>query len=142
MARLRFTWRHDESGETGDLATFTPAFGDWWRAHATSHVGFLAEVDRKPIGMAWLGIFERIPGPERFRRRSGMIQSVYVLPSMRGQGIGSTLINQAIQSAQDHGLAYLMVHPSARSYSVYERAGFGPTRSVLELGLTEPRLQG
>ena len=89
--------------------------------------------------MAWLGILVRIPGPERFDREPGMIQSVYVRPDARGQGIGAALVEAAIATARERGLDYLGVHPSERSYPVYERAGFARTSSVLELGLTAPR---
>lgn len=140
LAGLRFRWRQDEGGESGDLASFVPAFGFWWREHATSHVGLLAEVDGAPVGMAWLGILVRIPGPQRFLRQAGMIQSVYVRPDARGRGIGAALVEAAIATARERGLDYLGVHPSERSYPVYERAGFARTSSVLELGLTGPRL--
>jgi GNAT superfamily N-acetyltransferase len=139
LAGLRFQWCHDEGQESGDLVTFAPAFAAWWRDHATSHLAFLAEIDGEPVGMAWLGILVRIPGPEHFRRRSGMIQSVYVQPAVRGRGIGAALVDAAITAAREHGLAYLGVHPSALSYPVYERAGFAQTSGGLELGLSGPR---
>jgi len=139
LAGLRFRWRHDEGGEAGDLQTFAPAFRAWWRDHAATHLGFLAEVDGEAAGMAWLGVLVRIPGPDRFERTSGMIQSVYVSPDARGRGIGTSLVELAIATARERGLDYLGVHPSERSYPVYERAGFARTSSVLELGLTGPR---
>lgn len=139
LAGLRFQWRHDEGGESGDLETFVPAFASWWRAHASTHLGFLAEAYGEPVGMAWLGILVRIPGPERFDRRAGMIQSVYVRPDARDRGIGAALVEAAITTARERGLDYLGVHPSERSYPVYERAGFAQTTSVLELGLTAAR---
>ncbi len=139
LAGLRFRWCHDERRESGDLATFAPAFATWWREHTTSHLAFLAETDGEPVGMAWLGILVRIPGPEHFRRRSGMIQSVYVEPAARGRGFGAALVDAAIPAAREGGRAYLGVHPSELSYPVYERAGFAQTSGVLELGLTGPR---
>ena len=139
LAGLRFRWRQEEGGESGDLGTFAPAFAAWLRDHADSHIGFLAEVDGEPVGMAWLGILVRIPGPERFQRYAGMIQSVYVRPDARGRGIGAALVDAAIANARERGLDYLGVHPSERSYPLYERAGFARTASVLELGLTAPR---
>jgi GNAT superfamily N-acetyltransferase len=140
LAGLRFRWCHDEGDESGDLSSFAPAFASWWREHALTHHGFLAEIDREPVGMAWLGILVRIPGPQHVLRRAGMIQSVYVTPEARGQGVGAALVDAAIADARDLGLDYMGVHPSERSYSLYERAGFAQTRSVLEFGLTAPRL--
>jgi len=139
LADLRFTWRHNESGERGDLDTFGPAFAEWWAAHAETHVAFVGENGGHAVGMAWLGIITRVPGPERFRRRSGVVQSVYVRPEARGLGLGAALVDAVVAHARDLGLDYLAVHPSELSYPVYERAGFALTRSVLELGLTASR---
>lgn len=139
LAALRFRWRHDEGGEQGDLDTFAPAFATWWRAHDASHVALLALEDGAAVGMAWLAIMERVPGPERFRRTSGMVQSVYVVPEARGRGVAAGLMTALVTTARERGLDYLGVHPSERSYAVYERAGFHRTSGVLELGLTRPR---
>jgi len=139
LADLRFTWRHDESGERGDLDTFGPVFAEWWAAHAETHVAFVGEVGGHAVGMAWLGIITRVPGPERFRRLSGIVQSVYVRPEARGHGLGGALVDAVVAYARQRGLDYLAVHPSELSYPVYERAGFALTRSVLELGLTASR---
>lgn len=139
LAALRFRWRHDESGEAGDLASFTPAFATWWHDHTASHVGLLALEDDVAVGMAWLAIMDRVPGPERFRRASGMVQSVYVVPEARGRGVAAALVELLVATARERGLDYLGVHPSERSYTVYERAGFHLSGGVLELGLTRSR---
>lgn len=139
LAELRFTWRHDEGGEQGALDSFGPAFAAWCAAHAETHLAFLGELSGHAVGMAWLGILTRVPGPERFQRRADVVQSVYVRPEARGHGIGGALVDAVVAYARDLGLDYLAVHPSELSYPVYERAGFALTRSVLELGLTAPR---
>ena len=139
MAGLRFRWCHEEGGESGDLAAFIPAFGAWWREHDRSRLGFLAEVEGEPVGIAWLGIIVRTPGPERFVRRAGMLQSAYVRPESRGRGVGAALVAAVVEHARALGIDYVIVHPSERSYPLYERAGFARTSGVLELGLTGPR---
>jgi GNAT superfamily N-acetyltransferase len=142
VADLRFTWRHDEGGESGTLADFAPAFAGWWLEHRETHRCWLAEVDGAAVGMAWLAVLERVPGPERFRRQSGALQSVYVRPEHRGRGLGAALVSAVLDHARAEGLDYVGVHPSERSYPLYERAGFHRTPAVLELGLTRPRPRG
>lgn len=139
LAMLRYTWCVDEGRESGDPSSFAAAFGTWWTEHESTHLGWLAERAGEPVGMAWLGVLHRVPGPEQFRRVAGMVQSVFVLPSERSAGAGSLLIDAIVAHARAERLGYLMVHPSERSYPLYERAGFALTRSVLELGLSEPR---
>ena len=89
--------------------------------------------------MAWLALVHRVPGPERFERLAGNLQSVYVAPASRGQGVGGALVDAVVAHARAAGLGYLVVHPSERSYPLYRRAGFVDTPKVLELGLSEQR---
>jgi len=135
LAMLRYTWRGDEGDESGDPAEFSTALEQWWRDHSGTHRAWLAEREGAPVGMAWLVVVHRVPGPERFVRLAGIIQSVYVLPSERGQGTGAAAIAAVIATARDQGLDYLTVHPSDRSYPLYQRAGFADTGRALELAL-------
>ncbi len=139
LALLRYTWRVGERGESGDPAEFAAAFGTWWDENAHTHLAWLAERGGEPVGMAWLALIHRVPGPERFRRVSGNVQSVYVLATERGVGTGALLVEAVVAHARADELGYLTVHPSELSYPLYERAGFATSGGVLELGLAEPR---
>jgi GNAT superfamily N-acetyltransferase len=97
----------------------------------------LAFAEARPVGMAWLAIVDRIPGPAKWLRRAGSLQSVYVRPEERGQGIGTRLVGAAIGAARDRGLEYVSVHPSTRSFALYRRAGFVSAGGALELRLVE-----
>ena len=90
LASLRFEWRSRERGEKGlDQQSFEKELKEWTREHENSHVPFLAFETERPVGMAWLAVVDRIPGPEFFVRRSGYVQSVYVVPNQRSQGVGT-----------------------------------------------------
>ena len=85
--------------------------------------------------MAWLVIIERVPGPEKWTRLSGFVQSVYVAPEHRNGGTGSLLMEKLIDGAREEGLEYLSVHPSPRSFPFYRRLGFTGEGSLLFLAL-------
>ncbi len=138
LARLRWRWRTEEGGEqAADVAQFIEAFSAWWLARVETHHAFVAEVDGDPIGMAWLVVIDRIPGPGRWLRLSGTVQSVYVQPESRGGGVGTELVSEVVAHARTLGLDYLSVHPSSRSFELYRRAGFAGSDNVLELDLVE-----
>ncbi|MDP9396866.1 MAG: GNAT family N-acetyltransferase [Actinomycetota bacterium] len=140
LARLRYRWRVDEKGERGgEPEGFAADLRAWWEGHLGTHLAWLARVDGVAVGMAWLAVVPRVPGPEHFSRVAGNLQSVYVEPEHRGAGLASALVTAAVEHARRAGLGYLSVHPSERSYPVYRRAGFVETGKVLELGLAEPR---
>jgi GNAT superfamily N-acetyltransferase len=99
--------------------------------HERTHVPFLVDRDEAAVGMAWLVITERIPGPEKWRRRSGHLQSVYVRPDHRNDGLGSLMIRTLIEAAESEELSYLSVHPSPRSFPFYRRLGFSGEGDLL-----------
>jgi GNAT superfamily N-acetyltransferase len=135
LARLRWIWRAVERDETGDPDRFPLDFGIWMAEHRRTHLPFMVELEGSAVGMAWLVIIERIPGPERWTRLAGFIQSVYVVAELRNSGLGSLLIGTLIDKARTLGLEYLSVHPSPLSFPFYRRLGFAGEGSLLFLAL-------
>jgi GNAT superfamily N-acetyltransferase len=134
LVALRYQWRVEEGGEAGPaLEAFESEFLAWYSDHRHAHLGYLASVDGVAVGCAWLFVVDRIPGPGRFVRRSGMLQSVYVKPELRSAGIGAQLVHFLIDEAKTMELDYLMVHPSSASFTFYRRLGFVESGKVLEL---------
>ncbi|HEY5267489.1 MAG TPA: GNAT family N-acetyltransferase [Acidimicrobiales bacterium] len=134
LIALRYQWRTEEAGEKGEgLEGFEARFRSWYDARGESHLGYLLTLDEMPIGCAWLVIIDRIPGPEVFDRRAGMVQSVFLLANYRNQKLGVTLMKALMDEARLMKLSYLMTHPSRESTSFYRRLGFEIADAALEL---------
>lgn len=134
LATLRYQWRAGERGERGlGPSAFEVALGAWMQRHESSHVAFLAVRGVAPVGMAWLALVERVPGPEHFNRTSAYIQSTYVAPPERAAGVGTRIVCAVLDHAAALGVEYLVVHPSERAFRFYQRLGFAETTRVLEL---------
>jgi GNAT superfamily N-acetyltransferase len=134
LASLRYTWRVEERGERGlEAREFESRLREWTQLHRDTHRGYLATEDDVAVGCAWLCVVDRIPGPGTFIRRSGALQSVYVVPAQRNAGIGSELVGFVVKEARAMKLDYLGVHPSERSFSFYRRLGFDAAGRALEL---------
>ena len=125
LAGLRLRSRY-ESGvaDEDDADGFADALSSWMDAHVSTHRPFVAEVDGRVAGMAWLVVLDRVPSLERRHRRSGDVQSVYVLPELRGRGVGAALLDAVLADARTLGLEHVTVHSSDRAVSLYRRAGF------------------
>ncbi len=133
LAGLRWRWRVDERGEVApSTADFTAAFAGWAADHRDTHLPFVAHCGEEAIGMTWLAIITRVPGPGIWRRVSGLLQSVYVVPEHRNAGVGARLVTATLDAARDRGLDYVIVHPSERSFPLYRRLGFAESGGVLE----------
>jgi len=125
LAGLRWRWVTDGHGDAGsDRAAFVESFRGWVVAHESTHLPFLATVDGQPVGMAWLMTAERVPGPTQPRRRCGDVQSVYVVPELRGSGVGTALLEAVLTEARRLGMEHVTVHSSQRAVPLYQRTGF------------------
>ncbi|MFC5922742.1 GNAT family N-acetyltransferase [Micromonospora vulcania] len=111
---------------------FAAQLATWWAVHQDSHSAFVARL-RGPeiVGMAWVALVPRVPRPGATRRLSADIQSVFVLPNQRGQGIGSALVEAASDHATRLGSLCVTVQSGRRAVPVYERLGFASSRQLL-----------
>jgi GNAT superfamily N-acetyltransferase len=136
LARLRWKWRTEERDELGaDRATFVNFFTTWVVDNLATHVPFLVEVDGRHAGMAWLMLGQRVPSPHNFSRRTGDIQSVYVVPELRNAGVGAALLAAILDHARDLELTRVTVHSGERAVPFYLRGGFTDDTTWLELEL-------
>jgi GNAT superfamily N-acetyltransferase len=135
-AGLRWQWML-ESGQTpaGTEAEYVERFASWARA-TSRHECFLATRAGTVVGMAWLAVTDRVPAADAFDRRSGDLQSVYVVADERNRGVGGRLVDAVAQRARELGLQHVTVHSSNRAIPAYQRHGF---QAMPKLMLLDPR---
>ena len=133
LAGLRWMWAAEGVAPTMSRSEFERAFVAWTQAHRHSHTPFVADDHGEVVGMAWLALVGRVPAPDALERVGGDLQSVFVIPRLRGQGIGTRLIKTVVTAASDRGLRHLTVRAGRRSFPLYQRLGFAGNGQVLEL---------
>jgi GNAT superfamily N-acetyltransferase len=126
VADLRWRWSVEEDGvaPVTDPAGYVAATAAFAAAHPATHRCFVAERDGDVVGLAWLALTDRPPTPDDLSRVSGDVQSVYVVPELRGSGTGSRLVAALLDDARAAGCRYVRVHSSPRAIPLYARAGF------------------
>ena len=126
LARLRWRWRVDELAQEAliERQAFLDFFTTWTIDHLAQYAVFVVEVEGQLAGMAWLHLADRVPSPNHLDRRSGDIQSVYILPEQRGRRAGAQLIETLLQHARNLELRYLTVHSAEAATGFYEKLGF------------------
>jgi GNAT superfamily N-acetyltransferase len=107
------------------------AFAGWVAAHAGTHLPFVAEVDGRVVGSAWLLVAERVPGNGALDRRYGDVQSVMVRAEYRNRGVGAALMAAILAEARERGLLHVTVHSGRRAVDFYLRNGFDQHRQLL-----------
>jgi GNAT superfamily N-acetyltransferase len=135
LAALRRAWTTEQYGPAGDDGAgddgFEARFGDWYERESARRVYWLAEVAGEPVGMVNLVVFERMPRPGPDAGRWGYLSNAFVLAAHRDRGTGSLLLRALLGYADDHGYVRVVLSPSERSVSFYQRLGFSGNSGLL-----------
>jgi GNAT superfamily N-acetyltransferase len=106
----------------------------WITAHQNDVIGKIAQrEDGAIVGMGWLAVIDRIPVPTRHDRRSGDLQSVFVLPELRGTGLGRQLVGALTEEAHARGVDRIVLHSSTTAAAFYRHTGWSNSDLLLEL---------
>jgi GNAT superfamily N-acetyltransferase len=133
LARLLYLNHLQEEPPREAGEAFAVELAEWWAARRDSHLAFVARArGEEMVGMAWVALVPRVPRPGAISRTSADIQTVFVLPEYRGQGIGSALVQAAASQAEHLRALHVTVHSGRRAVPVYERLGFESSRQLLQ----------
>jgi GNAT superfamily N-acetyltransferase len=122
IVQLRHEWTREEDTEIED-PDFEENLTAWFAREWSRRIIWLAEEDGRPVGMMNLAIYERMPRPGRALSRWGYLGNVFVRAAYRNRGIGSQLVSEALNYADQNGFARVVLSPTERSIPLYERAG-------------------
>jgi GNAT superfamily N-acetyltransferase len=130
IIQLRREWTREQAGDHSDPG-FDARLAAWFARESARRIIWLAEAAGRPVGMINLAIFERMPRPGHEPSRWGYLGNAFILEAYRNQGIGTQLLNAVIRYADDNDLVRVVLSPSERAISLYERAGFGPADNLM-----------
>ena len=123
---------------------FEHGFATWWRAELSHHAVWLAEASiGARLGAGRLARRRRGRGHARARppgERWGYVGSLVALAAAP-RGVPRRLLTAAVVHAREHGLARLVLRPSAAGAAFYRAAGFPPAGDemmVLATGAPAP----
>lgn len=132
LARLRRTWTEENAASAIDDDGFDAAFAAWCDVERSTRTFFLAELDGRPVGMANVKRYDRMPVPGRHAGHWGYVGNVFVLAEHRDDGVGAALMRALQDWAWSAGMEHLRLAPSPRSAPFYARLGY-QAGSVVEL---------
>jgi GNAT superfamily N-acetyltransferase len=120
LAALRAAWTGNDSTDPD----FAAAMARWLESEGDRRTTWIATVNERPVGMASLFEYHRMPKPQRPVSRWGYVSNMFVRAEFRQHGIGSALLTAIIAAAEERHYARLVLSPSPESVELYRRAGF------------------
>jgi GNAT superfamily N-acetyltransferase len=143
LARLRYEFRTtlDPAIETAE--SFVERCAAWMRRQLGADGPWLCWVTERSgeiSGTIWLELFEKLPNPIAERELHGYITNLYVRAEHRGAGLGATLLGAALAGCEARGVDAVLLWPTTRSRSLYQRHGFAAAGDLLERRLAPPPL--
>jgi GNAT superfamily N-acetyltransferase len=134
LAELRWEFRAGKTPPTEAHETFVARCALWMSAELERGAwrAWVADESGRIIGQIWLQLLSKLPNPAAERERHAYVSNVYVTPTARG-GIGTRLLQTAIDWAAANDVDRVVLWPTARSRSLYRRHGFVANGGVLEL---------
>jgi GNAT superfamily N-acetyltransferase len=141
LAQLRWEFRVARAPGQEEHGAFLRRCADWMRRELGSQAvwrAWVAVAGEEIVGQIWVQTIGKMPNPVAERERHAYVSNVYVQPEHRG-GAGSRMLEAAIAWARAEKIDRVILWPSARSVTLYERLGFTHHGDVMELALGPSR---
>jgi GNAT superfamily N-acetyltransferase len=96
-----------------------------------TYVAYVAEENGAPIASGAILIHAAIPRPNLDSDRAGRVQSVYVTPTARRNGVARAVMTHLLRFAEEANLISLSLHPSDEARDLYASLGFESVDEML-----------
>ena len=140
LAKLRYALRSSMGGAvTEPEAEFLQRCAEWMKEHLKAGSVWqcwVAERNEELIGCLWLQLVEKIPNPRSEPEHHAYITNFFIQEFARGRGIGSELLASAIAWCNTRDVHAVILWPTERSRSLYQRSGFAVRDDLMELLIT------
>jgi GNAT superfamily N-acetyltransferase len=135
LSELRWEFRAGREAASETREVFVRRCVAWMRRELQEGQAWHAWVavkDGPIVGQVWLQTIQKIPNPVAEAEQHAYLSNLYVTPTERG-GIGTRLVETALDWARAHRVDRVVLWPAHRSVSLYLRFGFSHAGDVMEL---------
>lgn len=137
LAEMRYRFRTELASATEPKSRFVRRCTSWmkkrFRSGSRPWRCWVLDDGRQLLGHVCVQLFEKIPNPVNEPELHVYLTNFYVVPEMRGRGLGSKLLNQALSWCRTQGADAVILWPTPESRSLYRRCGLVKSADIFEL---------
>jgi GNAT superfamily N-acetyltransferase len=139
LAEMRYAFRSELDTPSEPHEDFVQRMARWFvdRAGDEHWKAWIARDDTGDVGTVFVQLVEKLPNPVPEPETLGYITSLWVAPHARGQGIGEALLDVAVDFCRQQEVDTIILWPSQRSVTLYQRRSFRRPAEVMELALVD-----
>ena len=121
--RMEMRQERDKMGDIKELRENTLQFFQK-NLREGSFVSFLCIDNERIVGTVGLTLFEMPPTSQLTNGKVAKLMNMYTTPEYRRQGIGTQMLNLAIEFLREHSYFKVMLNSSPMGREMYQKFGF------------------
>jgi GNAT superfamily N-acetyltransferase len=143
LAEMRYRFRAETQSVTETKSRFMRRCTSWMRKRFRSGSYpwrcWVAEDGKQLLGHVCVQLFQKMPNPVNEPEAHAYLTNFYVVPEMRGRGLGRKLLNKALSWCRAQDADAVILWATAESKSLYRQCGLLEPADILELRRTARR---
>jgi len=139
LAELRYEFRARRAPAIESREQFVRRCSEWMAPRLAAGIWrcWVAVRGQTIVGHVWLKLIEKIPNPVAEAEWHGYVSNMYVQEKERG-GVGSALLDAAVEWCSEREIDYVVLWPTDRSRTLYDRKGFSTTDEIMARSFRDP----
>jgi len=137
LAEMRYRFRAEVGSPTEPRSQFVRRCTSWmkkrFRVGSSAWRCWVVDDGDQLLGHVCVQLFEKMPNPVNEREVHAYLTNLYIVPEMRSQGLGRTLLNEALSWCRAQGTDAVILWATPESKSLYRRCGLIQSDDILEV---------
>jgi GNAT superfamily N-acetyltransferase len=134
---MRYRFRAEVGSPTEVKSRFVRRCRSWMKksfgSDPTAWRCWVIDDGKQLLGHVCVQLFEKMPNPVDEPEAHAYLTNFYVVPEMRGRGLGRKLLNKALSWCRAQGADAVILWATTESKSLYRRCGLLESADILEL---------
>jgi len=137
LAEMRYRFRTEVGSPNETKSRFMRRCTSWMKKRLATDSSpwrcWVIDDGKQLLGHICVQLFEKMPNPVSEPEAHAYLTNFYVVPELRGRGLGRKLLNKALSWCRARGVDAIILWATPESKSLYRSCGLREPADILEL---------